>query len=650
MVVGLLHPRVVLPETVAAEMSASELTETLIHECAHVRRRDQWVLAAQRLALVVFWPHPLLHYLNRELGRAREELCDNHVLAASRPAAYAETLLRLAQACLAAHEWGAGTAMFRQGSELERRIRRLVDKHRDRELVLARWPRLSVALLMALLAAGVSAVQVQLGAAQNPAAQQGPDSLRQSEIQSAAQPANEEATREIERKVDELTQNWGDVKLFEDADAWAEQIRELVQTGRPAVPALTALLDRTDRDFPLRLLGFTLRAIGDPRAMPALIRAIPKTLRPSGSDCGVQFSDPELREFMFQHHLGGPEQRGFVHLGRPVRELFGALQKLTGATWGEEELFQSFLEGEGHQRDLKRQLFDRVAHRWADWWAANWTRFVTDPALAAVRLPPLTLSGQAGLGRFPTGPGVKTAGGGGNVPICPVQQQGAYCFLDLDTGRQPAWPKAFGDLSGKEASLEALWAWASQEGMDLAGMTYRSPGSDEVYYYPRGVGLQAWEIPNERWDTIAEEVRQDRPLELGRPAGDTLMHYDSEQARYIPNRRATFLFITREGTPGILRLTTQVAEPGSHPAPAEASPANTDAMLRFRKRYALPLAIKDLGPNQDEEEAGGQAAGVEIVSPGLIAIAPKPKAAGGQPIGVRMEYKFFFRDDEGRAQ
>ncbi len=162
MVVGLVHPRVVLPEALAVDMSPSELTETLIHECAHVRRRDQWVLAVQRLALVAFWPHPLLHYLNRELERAREELCDNHVLAASRPVAYAETLLRLAQACLPAPEWGAGMAMFRRGTGLERRIRRLVDKRRDRDLVLARWPRFGVALLMTLLAAGVSAVQVQV--------------------------------------------------------------------------------------------------------------------------------------------------------------------------------------------------------------------------------------------------------------------------------------------------------------------------------------------------------------------------------------------------------------------------------------------------------------------------------------------------------
>lgn len=609
MVVGLVHPRVVLPKALAAEMSASELTQTLIHECAHVRRGDPWVLAVQRLALVVFWPHPLLHYLNRELERAREELCDNHVLAASRPAAYAETLLRLAQACLPAPEWGAGMAMLRRGTHLEQRIRRLVNKHRERDLVLARWPRLGVALLMALLAAGLSAVQVQLGAAQNQAAQ-GPAAGAPplAEVEPGAHPGNQEPTGEIELKVAELTRDWGRMKLFEDADTWGKQIRELVQIGGPAVPALVALLDRTDADLSLRLIGFSLRAIGDPRAVPALIRAIPKTLRPPGSDCGVRFNDIELRDCLAQYHLSAPkpDQRGAIDLGRPVREICTALQKISGATWGEEDLFHTFLEGGSHQRDLKRQLYDRVARRWADWWEANWNRFAADPALAAVRLPPLTLSGQAGLGRFPTGPNVKVTEGAANVPLGPVEKQGAGCFLDLDTGRQPGWPEALGDWSQKGASLEALWVWASQEGMDLAGMTYRTPGSEMDYYYLRGVGLQAWEIPNERWDRIAEEVRQDRPLELGRPAGDTLMHYDSQQGGYIPNRRATFLFITREGTPGILRLSTQVFAPGSHPAPAVASTAQSDPVLRLRK--ALRIAPDRQGIGDRPGRGGGEAA------------------------------------------
>ena len=44
----------------------------------------------------------------------------------------------------------------------------------------------------------------------------------------------------------------------------------------------------------LRSLGFVLRAIGDKRAVPALIRAIPTTLRKPGSDMRCRADEGEL--------------------------------------------------------------------------------------------------------------------------------------------------------------------------------------------------------------------------------------------------------------------------------------------------------------------------------------------------------------------
>ena len=89
--------------------------------------------------------------------------------------------------------------------------------------------------------------------------------------------------------------------MFCRDEEWAQTIRELATIGKDAVPELVAELDRTDRDATFRSLAFSLRAIGDPRAVPALIRAIPKALRPPGSDCGVGIADPDLRAFMLAH-------------------------------------------------------------------------------------------------------------------------------------------------------------------------------------------------------------------------------------------------------------------------------------------------------------------------------------------------------------
>src|SRR5262245_43202133 len=126
-------------------------------------------------------------------------------------------------------------------------------------------------------------------------------------------------------------------------DPWAMRIKGLVEQGPDAVPDLIAELDATDNDMMLRTLGFVLRAIGDKRAVPALIRALPKTLRKPGSDMGLRAEDMELLDFMQKHDLNKDDRGGMYSFGRPVREIGGALAKLTGANQREEELYHTFL-------------------------------------------------------------------------------------------------------------------------------------------------------------------------------------------------------------------------------------------------------------------------------------------------------------------
>ena len=90
---GVFRPRVVLP----VNLDDRELRDVLIHECAHVIRRDLWVGLLQRVVAVVLWPHLPVHYLNRQLGRAREEVCDNFVLRVDDARKYARTLLSLTE-------------------------------------------------------------------------------------------------------------------------------------------------------------------------------------------------------------------------------------------------------------------------------------------------------------------------------------------------------------------------------------------------------------------------------------------------------------------------------------------------------------------------------------------------------------------------
>ena len=125
----------------------------------------------------------------------------------------------------------------------------------------------------------------------------------------------------------------------DETELWCLLMRELVAVGREAVPQLCAELDRTTEDRMLRRLGFALRAIGDARAVPALIRAIPKTLLPSSSDYGLIVGDKELTDFMQTHDLSKGKGGTYFDLGRPVREIIGALHGLTGQNFDDAELF-----------------------------------------------------------------------------------------------------------------------------------------------------------------------------------------------------------------------------------------------------------------------------------------------------------------------
>lgn len=342
-------------------------------------------------------------------------------------------------------------------------------------------------------------------------------------------------------------------------DGWAQGLREIVEMGPEAVPDLIVELDATDDDIMLRNLGFLLRAIGDKRAVPALIRALPKTLRKPGSDMGLRAEDAELMAFMQKHDLDATNRDKLYSFGRPVREIGGALQKLTGVKQDEEELYHVFRQGGLLQQHMQRLLFHRCAQRWADWWEKNWREHISDAKYALVQLPaeealPVKL--------FPSGPGVKIEGRSSGHTAEPEDDPNARreVFYDLDTGRMLALPKELQALKDDPNRLDKIQNWAAREGFDLMGTMYHHPGSERPYYAIRGLGLTAWEVDTARFRSIAGEIKKEDPIVMGRPAGGLLLHFDPERNAYDPTATAAFLFLTRESTYGALFVGVEVLD------------------------------------------------------------------------------------------
>jgi beta-lactamase regulating signal transducer with metallopeptidase domain len=99
--IGLIKPAVILPGWLMQELSADELNQILLHELAHLRRYDDWTNLAQKLVMALFFFHPAVWWIEKQVSLEREMACDDAVLAeTASPRAYAECLAHLAEKTL----------------------------------------------------------------------------------------------------------------------------------------------------------------------------------------------------------------------------------------------------------------------------------------------------------------------------------------------------------------------------------------------------------------------------------------------------------------------------------------------------------------------------------------------------------------------
>ena len=99
-VVGIRRPTVYLPETLLGQLQPPQLEAMLTHELAHVRRRDTWVAVLQLAAQTLWWFHPAVWWMNRELVRQRERCCDEEVVVSlkGKRSQYARSLVNVLEA------------------------------------------------------------------------------------------------------------------------------------------------------------------------------------------------------------------------------------------------------------------------------------------------------------------------------------------------------------------------------------------------------------------------------------------------------------------------------------------------------------------------------------------------------------------------
>ncbi|PCJ18818.1 MAG: hypothetical protein COA96_16555, partial [SAR86 cluster bacterium] len=173
MLTGLLTPVILLPNGFISKLSEEQLRSVLLHELAHLQRGDLLANFLQKIIASVFWFHPLVHVMDRMISRAREEICDNYVLAEQEPLEYSEALLHVSSLAMAEVENSSGpklpstarmaVGMFGSEWKLEQRIGELLNEKRERSMKLN--PRIGQSLQLGLVAFSLLLAACQVGIA-----------------------------------------------------------------------------------------------------------------------------------------------------------------------------------------------------------------------------------------------------------------------------------------------------------------------------------------------------------------------------------------------------------------------------------------------------------------------------------------------------
>jgi TonB family protein len=154
MAIGWLKPVVLLPATMVTGLNTAQLEMLILHELAHIRRHDYLVNFLQTLIELLFFFHPSVHWIGKQMRNEREYCSDDIAVEHCGDAiAYAHTLTDTASLCTKNHFHTIPTmAMAASGGDLKARVLRLVDHHCAPANNTSKWlAAMSLLLALALL-------------------------------------------------------------------------------------------------------------------------------------------------------------------------------------------------------------------------------------------------------------------------------------------------------------------------------------------------------------------------------------------------------------------------------------------------------------------------------------------------------------------
>ncbi len=158
---GWLKPVIMFPVSLLTQLPADQVESILLHELAHIKRRDYLINLLQALAEIAFFFNPSFWYISTVLEKERENACDDLVLAATHDrVSYARALTNLARLCQLETISPAALAIAQKKQSLMRRIQRIVYYSQTNPMMKksfkTRWYQLAMISMVCMLLAFVT--------------------------------------------------------------------------------------------------------------------------------------------------------------------------------------------------------------------------------------------------------------------------------------------------------------------------------------------------------------------------------------------------------------------------------------------------------------------------------------------------------------
>jgi bla regulator protein blaR1 len=128
LVTGLWSPQIIIPHSLAEQLSVDQLIPIVLHEQAHIQRKDIWCGLFQEVIAILFWWSPVIRFLNQKIHIDRELACDIRAAKQLTGKQYAQSLLDCAKLMIQEQRSVLTMGLFSKKKELVYRVEQVLQK------------------------------------------------------------------------------------------------------------------------------------------------------------------------------------------------------------------------------------------------------------------------------------------------------------------------------------------------------------------------------------------------------------------------------------------------------------------------------------------------------------------------------------------